>query len=145
MKLPASAQEIADVIGREQALLLIGKLPRSYRSDGRGSKVNLYVPTLARLGADHPHVRILGWHDAVKLSKAFGGEIMYPASCAFIYRAFRDQNILRLARLGVRLALIAKHMDVSERHVRNLVQENPPEDAREAANDNAPILTKARA
>lgn len=154
MKLPDSVQEIADVIGRDQALLLVGQLPRSYSRDKRwpgamNSTVNLYVPTVARLGVDHQLVRILGWNDAVKLCKAFGGEIMYPANCAFIHRKFRDDNILRLVRAGVKKAIIADQIGVSERHVRNLVRahgigvENPPEVRGPAANDNAPIDNKA--
>lgn len=150
MELPASVQEIADVIGRDKALLLIGKLPRSYSRDKRypaaqNSTLVLYVPTVKRLGLDHMLVKTLGWIDAVKMCDAFGGEIMYPASCANIHRKFRDDSILCMARTGMKAASIAAIIGVSDRHVRNLLKENPPEDCKVAANDNGLIKNGAAA
>lgn len=141
MRLPQSVQEIADVIGREQALLLIGQLPRSYTRDKRypgakNSTVSMYVPTVARLGLDHPYVRILGWPDALKLSQAFGGEIMYPANCAFIHREFVHKTILALVRTGMKATQVAAIVGCHERTVRNLIRENPPEESPVASNDN---------
>jgi hypothetical protein len=80
--LPASVQEIADVIGREQALHLVANLPR--RSDNRPGKAckrpMLYVPQ--RITMDHKLVAILGFEDAAKMVNAFGGENLYPATCS---------------------------------------------------------------
>jgi hypothetical protein len=140
MKLPNSVQEIAEVIGRERALFLVGQLPRCYARDPRwpGAKsehVILYVPTVARLKPDHELVRILGWNDAVKLAQAFGGEILKPGNCSGIYRDFRDQNIIRIVREGTPVVMVASWFGVTDRHVRKLMQENPQEERR-AANDN---------
>jgi hypothetical protein len=140
MKLPKSVQEIADVIGDELALYLVGQLPRCYARDPRwpnakSSHVILYVPTSERLTLDHELVRILGWNDAVKLCRAFGGEILQPAECAGIYRDFRDKNIWRLVMEGTPVGIVAEWFGVSERHVKNLMRENPQEERR-AANDN---------
>lgn len=166
MELPRSVQEIADVIGRDRALLLVGKLPRSYtpdrrwpsreagpmsadtgarnrRTDRAGAsniKLVMYVPTLSRLTLDHRLVQILGWADAEKLCKAFGGEIMYPASCAAIARQFKNDSILRMARTGIKSTAVAIAFGVSERHVRNLLRENPPEECPKASNDNALVF-----
>lgn len=150
MELPASVQEIADVIGRDKALLLIGKLPKAYSRDKRWpgaqkSTLVMYVPTVKRLGLDHFLVKTLGYIDAVKMCEAFGGEIMYPASCANIHRAFRDQSILSMVRAGMRTATVAAIIGVSDRHVRNLVKENPPEDCPAAANDNRQVNNEAAA
>lgn len=129
MRLPNSVQEIADVIGRERALLLIGKLPRCYTRDSRypGAKtthIMLYVPK--RLPPDHDLVKIIGWRDAFKLVQAFGGEFLYPAGCAAIYRDFRDSAILRLIRNDfMQVKMVADWFCVSERHVRNLLREIP--------------------
>ena len=58
--LPQSVREIAEAIGREAALLLIGRLPVCYRDAGKKSpKVILYVPK--RLPPDHQLVEILGY------------------------------------------------------------------------------------
>jgi hypothetical protein len=152
MKLPDSVQEIADVIGREQALLLINSLPRAYRKDPRWpgaqiSRVIMYVPTVPRLNANHQLVQILGWHDALKLCKAFGGEIMQPANCAFIQKQERDGTIRRLLGQGMTKAQVAEQVGVTERTVRNLVRvmENPPQGMRAANDDNAEVINEATA
>ena len=150
MRLPESVQQLADVIGCELALLLVGQLPKAYSRDKRypGAKsgsVVMYVPSISRLGADHQLVRIVGWHAAVRLSKAFGGEIMYPATCQAIYREFRNESIIRLSKQGVKKAHLAEWFDVDERTIRNLTRENPPEELIVAANDNAQVHIQARA
>lgn len=149
MRLPNSVQEIADVIGRERALYLIGQLPRCVAGapGKQSSRVILYVPTVQRLPADHELVRILGWNDAVKLCRAFGGEILQPANCAEIYRRYRDEQIARMSSEGASTAYISATVGVTEQHVRFIVRamKNPQEEIQAAANDNAPIQRKARA
>lgn len=143
MQLPASAQEIADVIGSERALYLIGQLPRSYQTRKNSKQTSwhviLYVPK--QLKPDHQLVQLLGWHDAQRMVDAFGGEILHPASCADIYKRFRDQSIIRMAGEGMPNKTIAEVMEVSDRHVRNLLREKAQEDLT-AANDNtSPTFT----
>lgn len=144
MKLPTSVQEIADVIGDERALFLIGRLPRCYTPGKTGSswdsgkrigaeRVIMYVPK--RLDMDHQLVRIMGWADAQKLVNAFGGEILCPATCTSVYRPFRDENIVRIIQEGAPVPMVAAWFSVSERHVKNLIREIPQEERR-AANDN---------
>lgn len=140
MRLPNSVQEIADVIGRERALFLIGQLPTCTTIDPRtgwknGRRPMLYVPSVRRLQPDHMLVRILGWKDAEKLCRHFGGEILQPASCTEIYRAFRDRSIARLVSEGVPPKMVAEWFGVTDRHVRTARRENPQEE-RTAANDN---------
>ena len=135
MRLPASVQEIAEVIGREPALYLIGQLPTCYAgTDGkRSTRVILYVPK--SLKPDHRLVEILGWERARKLADWFGGEILQPANCQEVYRNWRDREARRMAGEGLPLAQLAEILDVSERHIRNITRENPQE-ALKAANDN---------
>lgn len=140
MKLPRSVQEIADVIGRERALYLIGQLPRCRVKDARSPKWErdrpmLYVPALRRLTPDHVLVAILGWNDAEKLCRYFGGEILQPANCAEIYRPFRDRGIAQMVADGIPPKLVAELFNVTDRHVRTVRREIPQEDLR-AANDN---------
>lgn len=147
MKLPYSVQEIADVIGVEQALFLIGQLPRCYMKDARypGAKsahVILYVPTLARMKPNHELVRILGWDCAVKLATHFGGEILKPANCTGVYREFRDGNITRLVAEGVPVQMVAEWFGVSDRHVKNLTREIPQQERKPANDNNAPIVNQ---
>lgn len=156
MDLPGSVQQIADVIGSEQALLLVGKLPRCYRTDTRwpskpatakrratagakNSQAVMYVPYLQNLKLDNILVQILGLTDAEKLCREFGGQIMYPAKCANIARKFLNDSILAMARTGMKSTAVAAAFGVSERTVRNLLRENPLEDFPAAANDNAQV------
>lgn len=123
-RLPSSVEEIAEVIGRERALYLIGRLPRCY-PPSRGSRgwqeqVVMYVPKT--LKPTHRLVRILGWHDATKLVRHFGGEILRPGNCRDLYRPHRDAGIRSAAQSGIPAVMIAEWFDVSERHVKNVLR-----------------------
>lgn len=131
MRLPASVQEIADVIGRERALFLVGQLPRCYSR--KSCHVILYVPKAMK--PDHQLVQILGWQDANRLVAAFGGEILQPANCAEVYRVFRDKTALAMSEAGMKPVEVSEALGVSDRHVRNLKREKTQE-ALSAANDN---------
>ena len=126
--LPQSVREIAEIIGREDALRLVGQLPTCYAgNDGKKSnRVIMYVPK--RLAPDHKLVEILGWHVAMKLVRHFGGEILQPANFRKIYSRYRDEAILKILHAGARPSMVADLLGVSERHVRNLARENPQEE-----------------
>lgn len=146
MRLPSSVQEIADVIGRDRALFLVGQLPRCYKtrqhSKQAGWHVILYVPKVIK--PDHQLVQILGWADATKLVAGFGGEILHPANCTEVYRAFRDKTALAMIEGGKTPVEVAELLGVSDRHVRNLKREKAQE-ALSAANDNTPANPANRA
>lgn len=140
MRLPASVQEIAEVIGRERALFLIGKLPRCYTTDkrkretnkgGQSERVILYVPK--QLKPDHCLVSILGWRDASRLVDAFGGELLAPANCGEILRVWRNASIADACRNGLPVAMAAEWFGVTARHVRNVLSAENPQ---QAVNDN---------
>jgi hypothetical protein len=124
-QLPRSVQEIADVIGRDWTLFLIGQLPRAYSACHPSGQVILYVPKVLKV--DHPLVQLLGWKTASRLVQVFGGEILQPAHCADLYRDFRDRSIMRLLIEGHRPAILAEWFGVCDRHVRNLAREIPQE------------------
>ena len=149
MRLPKSVQEIADVIGRERALYLIGQLPRCIAGapGKQSSRVILYVPTLSRMSLAHELVRILGYNDAVKMCRHFGGEILQPANCSEIYKNYRDKTIDSMLSNGMTAAQIAAIMCLNVQYVRELARgmKKPQEELPIAANDNAPIERKARA
>jgi hypothetical protein len=129
--LPPSAQEIADVIGRERALFLIGQLPVS---GSRSWRRVVYIPR--RMPPDHPLVQMMGWHDAERLRLAFGGEILQPANCSNVERAWRDQVIGAMASEGYETAVIAEWVETSANLVRKvLAARNPPEDRPKVARE----------
>lgn len=125
MRLPSSVQEIANIIGTERALYLIGQLPkcRAGVPGKQSTRVIMYVPKT--LKPDDRLVKILGWQDAAKLVNAFSGEIMQPANCADIYRDFRDRSIIRFSGEGMKPQAIADLLGVSGTHVRALLRKIP--------------------
>jgi len=126
--LPGVAQEIADVIGRDQTLHLIGRLPTS---GTRSWRVCLYVPK--RMNVDHILVRILGYRDAERMRRHFGGEILQPSNCRFLMRAARNIKIRELSDAGEPVAAIAQAYGLTENHVSHILRGNPPEDPRLAS------------
>jgi hypothetical protein len=135
MDLPESVQEIADVIGRERALYLIGQIPQCGK---RSWRVNLYVPQ--RLKPDHQLVQILGWQDAQRMVREFGGMILQPSNCNHLHRRFRNATIHRLAADGQSIQDIAESVQLTARQVRNILAEKPPEETPPANDNTAPIM-----
>lgn len=135
--LPRSVQEIADVIGRDAALLLVESLPRAYSGMHRRSGlVILYVPKTIK--PDHQLVGILGWETAAKLVHAFGGEMLQPATCFGLRIGERNAAIHARRASGVSVQSIAREFHISDRQVRNVLREM----LQVEANDN-PLNTAA--
>lgn len=131
LPLPRSVQQVANVIGREAALSLVGALPRCWAGvEGKkGERVICYVPRRENLHANHRLVRILGWETALTLCDEFGSMILQLATCAEILRAHRVQSIRELHRLAVPLEEIAVRLKCCKRTVINTLQETPQEAA----------------
>ena len=108
--LPRSVREIAQVIGRDAALRLIGQLPTCMGGapGKRSSRVMLYVPK--KLAPDHRLVRILGAEKAMALVRAFGGEVLQPANCRRIFARYRDEAIVKMLRAGAGLPMMDNTM-----------------------------------
>ena len=117
--LSGSALEIAEVLGVKTALYLIGRLPST---PSHPSKKIMYVPKLDRLHPSHKLVQILGWHDAKRLSKAFGGEIIQPSNCSYVYKKFRDQRIYQMVDMGQPISQVANAMGMEVRACRYAYQ-----------------------
>lgn len=119
MRLPQSVREISEVIGVDKALYLIGQLPRCVSK--KSTHVILYVPKASFLKPDHRLVQILGWQDAYRLCTHFGGEILQPATCADLYRSFRNSSIHRLiSKESLSIKEVAGLFDMSERQIANI-------------------------
>ena len=137
-KLPKSVQEIADVIGEENALLLVRMSPRTMQPDKRypgamRELISIYVPKTLR--QDHCLVEILGWENACKMVIAFGGETLKPANCNSYFRQRRDQAIRLQYRQGETINVLAIRYKITERQIRNVVRGIAPKQIPQAAND----------
>jgi len=119
--LPESVEEIAEVIGRDKALMLIGQLPQAGK---RSWRVCLYVPK--KLPIDHPLVDLLGYQAAKKLAWAFAGMILQPSNCKGIYRAYRNREIWRMNDEGLAVSDIAEAVDLSTYRVREILNNEGP-------------------
>ncbi|MEQ8258003.1 MAG: hypothetical protein RH980_18310 [Roseovarius confluentis] len=118
------AAEIEEVIGRSQTIMLIRW---ARRSSGRSWRACFYVPK--RLEVDHALVAVLGWHDARRLVKAFGGEIIQCSNLRYLERAWRQRSIMHLHHVKHMSAReIAQLSGLSPYRVREILLGNPPED-----------------
>jgi len=134
--LPESVQQIADVIGRDAALRLVNRLPRSYAGRRQSGIPMLYVPRL--LSPDHSLVQLIGFPAAQKLVRAFGGEILYPAACIDVVRHARNREIVRLLNDGWDERVIAYTFGMTVRQLKNIrreivSEETPPIQAHDGA------------
>lgn len=132
MKLPKSVQQIADVIGLSQTLKLIGMLPVCKVRDKRypqaiSNRIVLIVP--ANLKADDKLVKMIGWDDAYKLSRHFGGEFLYPANCTNVYRDFLKDTALRMHTDGMKPADVAEVMQIPYRTISRWLSDAIPHHA----------------
>lgn len=128
-KLPQSVQDIADVIGREKALLLIGKLPEA---KGRRWRRVLYVPKSLDCKTGDDLIAMVGRADAAKLCQHFAGAVLQPANCGFILREWRSRQALRMAACGACSSEIAETVGMSRYRVREIIREaagKAPEEA----------------
>lgn len=127
--LPKSVREIAEVIGLDTTIRLISQLPVCQRPDRKLPTVMLYVPK--KLPVDHDLVRMIGYQDAMKLVRAFGGEILYPANCRHVFKRVRDDAMVRMIEMGARIEIVADLFGMTPRAVRDIMakQEKAPEDA----------------
>jgi hypothetical protein len=126
--LPGSIQEIADVIGRDEALAFIDQLPVS---GGRTWRKCVYIPKTMPL--EHQLVGMLGWRNAQKMSRAFSGMILQPSNCRFLHRNHRNRQILRMKGEGMPVADIADLVELSIYRVREII--NLHSTKREAVHD----------
>jgi hypothetical protein len=117
-RLPDSVQQVAEVIGEAAALELVRRWPRTKTNGDVPFRIVLYVPT--RLAPDHRLVAILGWGNAEKLARVFGGEIIFLATCANVSRSDRDEEIAKALSAHASPAAIAARFGISERHVRRI-------------------------
>lgn len=121
LNLPQSVKEIAEVIGEQKALAFIGQLPTS---GTRSWRKCTYIPK--QLTADHVLVRQLGWHDAARMVDAFAGMILQPSNLNYVYRQYRNREIMRMSAEGMPVTDIADIVELSTYRVREIINLNQP-------------------
>ena len=129
VQLPSCVQCIADVIGRDAALMLVAKLPRAYSPGRPSGQVMLYVPV--RLTKGHRLAVILGDELAAKLVRMFAGEVMLLAVCKEIEMALRNRAIEVEVARGAKAHEIETLFCISQSRARQVRKE-----LREKSRDN---------
>ena len=116
--LTGDIRSIAEIIGKQQALFLVSQYPRykSKKRNGEGQLL-LYVPKESRLGFDHKLIDILGYTDALKLCKEFGGELLTLSLCKHIILKRRNAGITDMLKQGYSLEQLAVFFNLSTRGV----------------------------
>lgn len=114
MRLPHSVQEIADVIGPDQALYLVAQLRKRCPS----RTINIYIPTPENMHPDHALAQMLGMDDALALAREFQGAHIYPARCDQMRRVLEHRDILKLRDGGMGIAEVAETLQLSTKWVK---------------------------
>lgn len=118
--LPQNVQYIADIIGRSQALNLVGQLPRTAqtkRDTRTRHRIYLHVPKPENLKASCKLVQILGINDSLKLSRVFGGEVLYIPSCKQMSTYFLHHSIRKQFNNGVPIEILVICFGMSRRNI----------------------------
>lgn len=117
-------KSIAEVIGRQNALYLVSQCPR-YKTEKRAGKgqLLLYVPKLKNLNTQHALVKAIGYTDACKLSKEFGGELLVLAHCNHMILEARNEGIRAMMKSGFSIRELASFFNITERIVSGIYED----------------------
>lgn len=115
--LPNEVRQLAEVVGREKALYIAGRILHPERRRCAW----LYIPK--KLPEIHPLIELAGPEDAAALVAEFGGKLFQIPPCHGVYRKFRDREIRRMVAEGYRQEWIAETFGVCIRTIRNLTQD----------------------
>ncbi|MCD9147802.1 hypothetical protein [Pseudophaeobacter flagellatus] len=114
--LPESVEEIAEVIGRGDAVRLVEGTRASGKRRWRRS---LYVPT--DMTAEHRIASMIGLEAATRLSFSHGNCIVELPSCFALRKAYAADHASRLSDAGATQAEIANEMGVEQKTVKSLL------------------------
>ena len=110
-ELPATAQVIAEVIGREATLKLASKVKNR----------NLYIPK--RVDDLHWISRTIGYAKAYALVQEFGGLLMSLATCEHYFTRERNARIRADYSAGRTTLELATIHDMTQRRVQQIVED----------------------
>lgn len=106
-------EEVAFIIGRERALMLVGRLTAT---GSRPWRVCVYIPK--GISPDHRLVRLVGWEDAQALCAHFRGSILELSSGQAIVWSWLQSEVRRLSNEGMGVMEIVDVLAMPARTVR---------------------------
>jgi hypothetical protein len=114
--LPESVEEIAEVIGRGNAVRLV----EGTRASGtRRWRRFLYVP--AEMNEDHRIASMIGFGEATRLSFSHGNCIVELPNCHGLRKAYLASHTLQLTDSGASQAEIARELGIEAKTVKSLL------------------------
>ncbi|PCJ05871.1 MAG: hypothetical protein COB16_14335 [Rhodobacteraceae bacterium] len=114
--LPETVAEIAEVVGRGNAVRLV----EGTRATGKRKwRRHLYVP--GDMPDDHWITKMIGLEAAVWLSYSHGNCIIELPSCFALRKAYMADHALRLSYAGAALPEIAREMGVEQKTAKGLL------------------------
>lgn len=116
--LPQNVQAIADCIGKDKALALVGQLKRTpqTKADGRTRhRIWLYIPKAPN--PKSPLVQIIGWANACKLAQVFNGETICLESCKQMATDFLHKSIRQQFNSGIDIDTLAILFGMNSRSI----------------------------
>lgn len=121
--LPESAQIIADVIGRDATLDLVGHLVYNHLIHKKRGKCRmLYIPkSRKKLTENYWLVKAVGLSNAILLQEFFGGSLLYLAQCKETERGERDNKIVNDFKSGLKVNELALKYNLSVRSIYNII------------------------
>ena len=121
--LPESAQIIADVIGRDATLDLVGHLIYDHLIHKKRGKCRmLYIPkSRKKLTENYWLVKAVGISNAILLQEFFGGSLLYLAQCKETERGERDNKIVNDFKSGLKVNELALKYNLSVRSIYNII------------------------
>ena len=116
--LPTTVQEIADVVGRENAVRIVeGTRP----SGSRKWRRQLYVP--AEMKETHRISKMIGWDAAAMLAASHGHCIIDIPSCFALRKGYMASHALGMWNNGASIGEISAEMSVTEKTAQQLIDE----------------------
>ncbi|UWS06409.1 hypothetical protein [Phaeobacter inhibens] len=114
--LPELVQEIAEVVGRENAVKLVeGTRQRGARRWRR----HLYIPS--DIPENHRIVSLIGWDAAQALSFSHANSVLELPSCHGLRKAYLADVVIKMAGRGADPAEIASELGVERKTVASLL------------------------
>lgn len=106
--LPTYVRQLADLIGRENAMKLVHEFGRW-----------LYVPRVIK--PDHRIAKVVGIENAHKMSEEFSCIIIELGICKSLQQRLRNERIREMHSEGMRIKTISIAMNLSQRQIANII------------------------
>ena len=116
-------KDIAEVIGRSQTFILLGRLP-IHKSSNSTKSLSLYVPRVINSGRwSSLMVEAIGLEKTKQLVEHFGGRNFVFSTLTQISKSFRNKSVVAQHAEGFSVQELAIRFELSERGIKNILKQ----------------------